>query len=96
MKKFAAYLILALVLATALCACGNDSMIDDGVALPDNNITVPTASPVITQGLDDNPLATPNMDDGIVNDRDGIIEEEDNALAGDSANTPAASKAPGA
>ena len=96
MKKFAAYLILALVLATSLCACGNDSMIDDGVSLPDNNITVPTASPAITQGLDDNPLATPNMDDGIVNDRDGLIEEEDNALSNGSANLPAATKEPNA
>ena len=84
MKKTTVYILLAVVLALSLCACGNDSMDNDAGLLPD---AVPTESPVISTVPDAGtvpnavPDDIPTADDGIVKDRDGIIEEEDNGPA---------------
>ena len=80
MKKITAYFILTVILALALCGCGNDSVDYDTSIVPD---AVPSASPMVSPdtGTGSMPYSTPEVDDGIVNDRDGYIEEKDSGAA---------------
>lgn len=64
MKKNFVYIVLSLVLAVSLCACG-DTVMDDGIKV--------TSTPQITNA----PSANPNTNGGTVKDTDGIIEEHD-------------------
>lgn len=83
MKKTTVYILLTVILAMSLCACANDSMENDAGLLPD---AVPTESPIISTMPGTVPNTVPNdiptADEGIVKDRDGIIEEEDSGTAG--------------
>lgn len=76
MKKKILLLTAILVLAISLCACGNDTA---------NDITGnPAASPVVT-----NTPGTGAMDDGIVDDRDGILDDDlidDDIMSGNNGN----------
>ena len=70
MKKLIAYAMTAAMLCTLLCGCGSDQYGNGGaytgtpsVAPQQDTTSVPTVSPMIT----------PDVEDGIVNDRDGII-----------------------
>ncbi len=76
MKKKIILLTAILALAISLCACGNDAA---------NDITGnPAASPVVT-----NTPGAGTMDDGIVDDRDGMIEDEpidDSIVSGNDGN----------
>ena len=65
MKKLLACVISLVLLCSVLCGCG-----DDGV---DDNIIV---SPQVTAGV--SPSATAGIDDGIVDDKDGVIGDNDN------------------
>ncbi|MBQ4107757.1 MAG: hypothetical protein IJC73_09325 [Lentisphaeria bacterium] len=62
MKRKIVYILLSMVIAAALCACGDTAM--------RNDVTVTT-----TPNMTNAPVATPRMDDGAVTDRDGIIED---------------------
>lgn len=64
MKKTIACIILALILVTALCGCGSNR-IDNGTT--SNSQTVAPSA---------NPYTSPAIDDGIVDDRDGILEDD--------------------
>ena len=62
MKRKVVYILLSMVIAATLCACGDTAMRDD--------VTVTT-----TPNMTNSPVATPRADDGVVTDRDGIIED---------------------
>ena len=68
MKKSFAYLAAVLLFVLCLSGCGNSSMDNTTGVSP-----VPTASP----------YASPNVNDGVVKDRDGIIEDRDTGGAYD-------------
>ena len=75
MKKSFAYLAAILLLLLCLSGCGNSNM--------DNTIGV---SPVPTAMPSASPYVSPDVDDGVVNDRDGIIEDRDTGGAFDDNN----------
>ena len=64
MKKTIATILISGMLSLALCGCGSYSGNDRG---RDNDI------------LPNVPMATPNVNDGLVDDRDGLIEDHDAA-----------------
>ena len=70
MKKNTAYFIMTLLLALTLCGCGNDRT--DATQTPSATATV-SASPSLS------PSISPDMEDGEVEDTDGIIGDEDTA-----------------
>lgn len=72
MKKSFAYLAAILLLLLCLSGCGNSNM--------DNTVGV---SPVPTAMPSASPYASPNVNDGVVKDRDGIIEDRDTGGAYD-------------
>ena len=77
MKRFTAIFVLTVILALALCGCGNDTADYNSDMLPNAGTTVsPMVSP--DNAIDDMPYTSPAVDDGIVNDRDGYIEDTDN------------------
>ena len=65
--KAAALLLIAALCAAALCGCG--SLRDDR----------PTQAPAATSDLvpEISPMLTPDMNDGIVKDEDGMIEDNE-------------------
>ena len=72
MKKLIAYAMSAAMLCTLLCGCGSDQYGNGGaftttpsVAPQQDTTAVPTVSPMIS----------PDVEDGIVTDRDGVIED---------------------
>ena len=75
MKKITVCVLILAAVSVLLCACGD--MDRNG---QNDMIEVPAASPVIS------PIITPNVEDGVVEDRDGLIRENDgkepNAVAG--------------
>lgn len=78
MKKLMVCLIIAAVLTAALCGCGSD-MVDDG-----------SYNAVATPSVTAAPDMTPDIEDGIVTDRDGMIEDNDVLDGtGSDRNTPA-------
>lgn len=72
MKKSFAYLAAVLLFVLCLSGCGNSNM--------DNTVGV---SPVPTAMPSASPYASPNVNDGVVKDRDGIIEDRDTGGAYD-------------
>ncbi len=70
MKRHVLYSAMAVVVCALLCGCGNDR-IDNEAPI----IETPAVSPVIEPSV--TPLVTPDMEDGIVDDRDGIIEDKE-------------------
>ncbi len=84
MKKIFATMLMTLALCAALCGCANEgdkSGMD--MILPDN-------APQMTQQPSNS--AMPELDDGIVKDKDGIIEDKDTDLSPSAA--PSGSPAP--
>lgn len=75
MKKSFAYLAAVLLFVLCLSGCGNSSMDNTTGVSP-----VPTAMPSAS------PYASPNVNDGVVKDRDGIIEDRDTGGAYDDNN----------
>ncbi len=75
MKKSIVYIAFTLILAFALCACGADRTSDGTV-----DGTAGTAKATNTPMVTVSPMITPDTDNGIVEDKDGIIEEEDSVL----------------
>lgn len=75
MRKSFAYLAAILLLLLCLTGCGNSDM--------DNTIGV---SPVPTAMPSASPYVSPDVNDGVVNDRDGIIEDRDTGSAKDDNN----------
>ena len=75
MKKSFAYLAAVLLLVVCLSGCGNSSI--------DNTTRV---SPVPTAMPSASPYVSPNVNDGVVNDRDGIIEDRDTGGVNDDNN----------
>lgn len=71
MKKVIASIIIAVFLATALCGCGNYGDARDNGTY--SSVETPVATATIT------PDMSMDEDDGIVTDRDGIIENDDTA-----------------
>ncbi len=68
MKKAIIHIALVLALAFSLCGCGNAKDKND---LVDN--TVPTALPSPTVTV--TPMITPDVDNGVVTDGDGVIDD---------------------
>lgn len=75
MKRSFAYLTAILLLLLCLSGCGNSNM--------DNTTRV---SPVPTAMPSASPYASPNVNDGVVKDRDGIIEDRDTGGVNDDNN----------
>ena len=72
MKKAIVYIFAALIALNALAGCGMEGD-------RNNNTTVnPSATPIVT---------TPDVNNGIVGDRDGIITDDDNGRIGDDKDT---------
>ena len=78
MKKVIVYTVLPFVIFALASGCGMAN--DPG--------KVPTASPMITAAPE---MTTPDVGNGVVNDRDGVITPNDNGLAP----APSASARPG-
>ena len=70
MKKHIAYTLIAALLCLALCGCGNQNPGQEDPMVVGTPV-VPEMSPIIS------PMITPSLDDGIVKDDDGVIEELD-------------------
>ena len=85
MKKKAAYFIMTLLLALTLCGCGNDRT--DATQTPSASAAV-SASPSIS------PSISPDMEDGEVEDTDGIIGDEGTAGGSTDSNKTQASASP--
>lgn len=64
MKKSIAYIVFTLALALALCGCGEDKT----VVTPDVTVR-PTATAAVS------PIISPDVEDGIVGDTDGVIDD---------------------
>ena len=70
MQKPIAYTLIAALLCLALCGCGNQNPGQEDPMVVGTPV-VPEMSPIIS------PMITPSLDDGIVKDDDGVIEERD-------------------
>ena len=73
MKKYFVYFITVLALSIALCGCGRDKVNDNSIVIS------PTVSPATT--IEPSESIMPELEDGAVNDEDGIIEDKDNGNA---------------
>lgn len=62
MKRKVVYILLSMIIAASLCACGDTAM--------KNEVNV-TNTPAVTNA----PVTTPRVNDGVVTDRDGLIED---------------------
>lgn len=71
MKRNFVFIVLSLAIAASLCGCA-DTMVDNGINV--TSTPAVTSTPVITS----RPKASPEINDGQVNDTDGIIENNDN------------------
>lgn len=67
MKKNIVHIAMALALSLMLCGCG--SVKDD--SLVDNTVPTVLPSPTATTA----PIVTPDVDDGVITDGDGIIDD---------------------
>lgn len=70
MKKSFSYVMIAAMLCLALCGCGNQNSGRDDMVV--GTPVVPEMTPLVT------PMPTPDVEDGIVEDKDGMIEDNDN------------------
>lgn len=66
MKKIISCIIISTFLAATLCGCGSNNDVKDDHSYTDK----PAETATIT------PEASMNVDDGVVNDRDGIIDDD--------------------
>ena len=71
MKKITVCAMSAVLAAAFLCGCGAGMNGDNTVA--ETPIVAPVPSPVPSPQV--SPIVTPDVEDGIVDDRDGFIEE---------------------
>ena len=101
MKKTIAYIAMAAVIATLFCACGDGRIDNTPVTSPllspdvntevtPNTNTNPNVSPDVSAQV--SPYVSMNPDDGIVEDSNGIIGDENNR--DDHLNTPAVTPIP--
>ena len=74
MKKSIINIVFALALSALLCGCGADRTVD-GTA----GDAAASASPM--PAVTATPMVTPNVDNGIVEDKDGVIDDTDGAAA---------------
>lgn len=74
MKKSIINIAFALALSALLCGCGADRTVD-GTA----GDAAASASPM--PAVTATPMVTPNVDNGIVEDKDGVIDDTDGAAA---------------
>lgn len=74
MRKTIVYTLCAAMLGALLCGCGYRSQGQDDMAV--GTPAVPEMTPMIS------PVPTPDPEDGVVGDRDGIIEEGDAVRGG--------------
>ena len=65
MKKTITCILSVLLLCTALCGCGSDRMGNEDVV-----IQSPGISPMIS------PEISPDMDNGLVEEQDGMLEDD--------------------
>ncbi len=99
MKKIIAYIAMAAVIATLLCACGNGRIDNNPVTSP---LFSPEVNTEVTPNVSSNvspeasaqvsPYVSMNPDDGIVEDHNGIIGDENNR--NDNLNSPAVTAIP--
>lgn len=66
MKKIIACIIISTFLAAALCGCGSNNDAKDDHAHTDKPVETATVTPDMSM----------DVDDGIVNDRDGVIDDD--------------------
>ncbi len=67
MRKTIVFTLCTAMLCAVLCGCGNQRQDDMAVSTP----AVPESTPMVS------PMVTPDPRDGIVDDRDGVIEEDE-------------------
>ena len=69
MKKLISMVLAVCIMASLCAACGMDRSGSDAVM----------ETPIISPDLlpDVSPMVSPDMDDGVVNDNDGVIGDED-------------------
>lgn len=70
MKKIFACVICAVMFCTVLSACGDNRVDNDGLL---NDL--PAATAQVSPDL--SPDLSPDVEDGIVNDKDGMIDDDD-------------------
>ena len=79
MRKTIVYALCTAALCASLCGCGNQSQGQDDMVI--GTPVVPQMTPMVS------PMITPDPKDGYVEDRDGIMEEnetgKDNTTAGE-------------
>ena len=82
MKKLFACVICVVLLCTVLSACGDNRADNDGLL---NDLPAATAqvSPDLSPDL--SPDMSPDIEDGIVDDKDGIIYDDDTIGTGSAA-----------
>ena len=85
MKKITVCALSALLAAALLCGCGAGMNGENTVV--ETPIVAPVPSPVPSASV--SPIVTPDLEDGIVKDRDGFIEETETGR-----NTPSPSPSP--
>ena len=74
MKKSIINIAFTRALSALLCGCGADRTVDGTVG-----DAAVSASPMPTVTV--TPMVTPNVDNGIVGDKDGVIDDTDGAAA---------------
>lgn len=77
MKKLFAYFLPVLILSFVLCGCGRNRTDDNTV------VNTPVVTPMVT--LNPSPSMMPDLNDGEVTDKDGIITDKEADGSGDNA-----------
>lgn len=75
MKKNFVYILLSMIIAATLCACGNTTMNNESGGSGGSNGSsgsMVTSTPSVTTM----PTVSPRAEDGIVDDRDGVIQDD--------------------
>jgi hypothetical protein len=80
MKKYLACLLAIMLLSFSLAACGDSNMDNTIIASPS-----PSAAHTATPSA--SPYISPDVDNGIVNDDDGIIDDNDTGVTASTAPT---------
>lgn len=69
MRKTIVLMLCAAMLCVCLCGCGNRDQGNNDMVI--GTPVVPEMTPMVS------PIITPDVEDGYVDDRDGIIEDKD-------------------
>ena len=88
MKRILSCTLTAAILCVFLCGCGSANPGMGGESAVPTPYVTPEVSPFVS------PMISPDMEDGIVDDTDGLIEDNDSHTAGNSQTGGTASPSP--